>query len=85
MGELVGIGTLVKLAKSQIDEDTIAEMCEAFGMALEFKEIESGQVPFLFQKVFDSASLPGSKVVRLECRELKTGKKMVGLMVSTGQ
>jgi hypothetical protein len=60
---MIGLGSIMKLAKGGIGPDELAEILAAAGMELTFTPMEAAAKSFL--PLAASASLPGSKLLEL--------------------
>jgi hypothetical protein len=77
---MIGIGSLLKLAKGGLGPDELSEILAAAGMELQVQpvpmELES------FRVLAETASLPGAKLVRLQGGK-KSGDRIDALLVIT--
>lgn len=76
----IGLGGLVKLAKSGLGPDELAGLLEAMGMNVEFAPLERNQYRDAFSAAGAAASLPHSRVVSIRGTD-KEGAKIEALLI----
>jgi len=78
----IGIRSLMKLAKSTMGPDELAEMLEAVGIEASFTVVVPGDAKGEFEALWLSATADRAKIMRLDMK-MKNGERFSGLLVLT--
>jgi len=76
----LGIGSLIRLAKSNIGADELAEVLDAMGIEASFTRVIPGDMKGEFEALWLTATEPRAGVMRLEMK-MKNGERFAGLLV----
>ena len=76
----IGLGTFAKLARGGLCPDELGELMAAMGIEAVFSPVSLADALPVFQVTAEAASLPSSRIVRIEAR-MKGGGSMIGVLV----
>ena len=77
---MIGLSSIVKLAKGNLTIDDIGEMFSALGMEVEFRQLEISEASHAFRHAALAAAKPDARLMKVSGTD-KEGCQFEGLMI----